>query len=149
MARTPTSDPRHPPEADYITLRQTVMNATPGETPRTELLRYEDEAFSCFRKGESWTGPDGEQYVAVLHPREVRNGSPDPQIVGYQKLRAKDWFVAKDGVVLYGPRTTKRGCLAQIGAKRGRTVEAGWYRAKGHDVFTRNMAEKVIGGPVE
>lgn len=140
-----TADPRHPADTDYLTLRQTVTNATAGDTSPDNFARYEEAAFECFRRGEPWVGPDGETYMAVFHPREVAAGSEDPQIVGYQKLRSKDWFIAKDGEVLYGPRTTKRGCLAQIGAKRGKIVEAGWYRAKGHDVFTRDMAEKVIG----
>ena len=122
-----------------------IANATPGGTPYAEQRRIADEAFEVIRRGKRWTGPDGEKYVAIFHPAEVRRGNPDPQIVGYRKLRAKEWFVAKEGEVLYGPLPTKRGALRQVGAKKGKIEAPGWYRADGHDIFTRGMAETVLG----
>lgn len=141
MAR-PTADPRWPPEVEYPDLRKAVEAVTPGDTPsevRTALCQIPDgEAHKAIVETGEWEGPNG-RIVTVPHANW-----PD-MIVGYRKLRDKDWFVAKDGEVLYGPLKTKRHALHQVRAKKGEYVEAGWYRAAECDVFTRDMSEKVIG----
>ena len=134
-----------PADVEYTSVYKVAVNSTAGGVSEAATERVADEAFEAVRGGGRWKGPDGEEYVAVFAPHDLRRGCADPMIVGYKKLRAADWYVALDGEIVLGPARTKRGCLAHIRAKRGKIVAAGWYTAKGHDVFIRGMAEAVLG----
>lgn len=122
-----------------------LANATPGDVSDAELRALDQEATLAMVTDGRWVGPDGHIYLAVYHPREVRVGSPDPQVVGYRKLRPNDWFVARGDDVRWGPFDTKRHALSQVRAKSGTYVDSGIYEANDHTIFRRDCAVAVLG----
>lgn len=77
------------------------------------------------------------EWVAVWHPRWQ-------QIVGYARLRPKDWFTfGIDSGEIAGPWPTKRHALYSLRLKSAAKVESGVYQTDEHYVFTRDRAERV------
>lgn len=147
MARDTPTDRRACGAGEFSSLFKCVVDATPGDmTDEERVALTNGAAQDAIMKRLSWTGPNGATYVAV-GPDGTERGDPGWMICKYRKLRDTEWFVAdaETGEVRYGPMTTKRHALHQIGAKRGKTVEAGWYTAKGHNIFRRDKAEAVLG----
>jgi len=78
------------------------------------------------------------EWVAVFHPTFAG------QIVGYRRLRPKDWFTFNlDTGNIRGPFPTKRHGLRAIRESSSSTVEAGVYLTAGHYVFTRDKAARI------
>jgi len=139
--KIPMSDPCFPNDSDFPSLYRVVTDARPVGISDENCNALYDEAVLAMVAEGCWTGPNGVTYEALFH------SSFDDMIVGYRKLREKDWFTERDGEVA-GPFRTKRLCIRNAGAKRSEIVRAGHYIANGTNIFTRDMAEQVIGRAV-
>ncbi len=137
------ADPCFPNDSDFPSLYRVVMDARPVDAPYYEDgdALYEEAVLAMVAEG-CWTGPNGTCYEALYHARW------DDMIVGYRKLREKDWFIRTvegDEEKITGPFKTKRACIRRLGEKRSTTIEAGYYLAGKGAIFTRDMAKRVIG----
>lgn len=93
-----------------------------------------DEAYKAMLKPPHRWG----EWAAVFHPRFAG------QIIGYRRLRPKDWFTLNDETdEVTGPWPTKRHALYSLRLKTSqKTKTSGLYTAgEHHIVFTRDRVE--------
>jgi SLT domain-containing protein len=94
-----------------------------------------DEAAAAMAKAPHRWG----EWAAVFHPRFAG------QIVGYCRLRPKDWFTLNaETDEVTGPYGTKRHALYSLRSKTSRIVRSGVYAVGDSNemlVFTRDRAE--------
>ena len=88
-----------------------------------------DEATAAILASGRWG-----DWVAVQHPRFN-------QIVGYRRLRQKDWFTVNEANEVGGPFKVKRHAVTSLGATKAKTVEPGVYAVGDTLIFTRDKAE--------
>lgn len=143
------SDPRWPPDVEFPSLFQVVVHATPAgwsDERRIKLVIPEAERAILGPEGK-WVGPNGLTYLPVFHPNEVKRGNPDPQIVGYKAERPSEWKIrTPDGRILPQVYKTFRAAKSFVGVKKATAVQPGWYRAKDHDIYRRDVESAVTGG---
>jgi hypothetical protein len=97
--------------------------------------RYEEACRALASPPHRWG-----EWVAVFHPKF------DGQIVGYRRLRRKDWFLLPEGGrvdEVVGPYATKGAILRMLGFKTSKQVQSGVYTVEGWILFTRDRAEKL------
>lgn len=112
-----------------------VAQATDPEADRLKVYKQAERAIARTGKWKDYEAVKNEQ----------------GQILGYRKLRAGDWFVARkvnDQWNVEGPFQTKRLCLAVVKEKKASYVTTGVYEAGGAILFTRENAVAAIGREV-
>lgn len=98
-----------------------------------ETALYDEAVAAMLKPPHRWG-----EWAAVFHP------TFKGQIIGYRRLRPKDWFTAgKDSGEITGPWPTKRHALYSLRLKKARTVESGVYETDDHYVFTRDRVERI------
>lgn len=98
-----------------------------------------EEAFEAMARPPHRWG----EWVAVFHPRF------EGQIVGYTRLRPTDWFCVPEGGSIEnveGPFPTKKLILSKLRQTTSEKVRTSVYRAAGHLIFTRAVADSLIEG---
>ena len=127
--------------AQFDTLWKVVVHATAAEneTPKQleqrRLKLHDGEAADAMVDHGHWRG-----YEMVRSPVKGLH-------VGYRFIDPKHWFFVAHGVgnEPEGPFVSKKIILRKLQQKTSKKREPGIYSIPGFTIFTRDMAEQVIG----
>ena len=127
--------------ARFSSLWQVVTHATPPEADRKKAYA---KAWQAMVSAGRWG-----DYRMVYHT--LKSGHRIH--VGYDVAKDTDWFMIPEGGDatrdVDGPFPSKNTIKRRLGVKTTTTIGSGRYKAAGHIIFTRAMAETVLGRGVD